>query len=282
MSAPEIDAQRAYELWIALIRDEKLYEATIAGTHLELASARGFSPADIHILDEFRAEPGLRWNVENLRYRSAAHTAGNLLLTMVWTIYLLTLGNEDWIQELVFEYLAHHDWVECGHEHIAEAERFAAYVKKRVLKRRAPPKHIDEVLEFELAVARHLGSLEQLPTTEWPTGQLCSLAEIGAATPRRPRTAIVIDLATDLTEWIRSGDPRTGVVRDGPISVLVTVPALNAPHRFLRMSPDARDLYKQFDGRATTDEIVNAAGDYDCDDARELVGRWIADRSLAI
>jgi hypothetical protein len=270
-------------MWLALIRDEKLYEATIDGTHAPLAAARGFLPEDVRILDEFHAEPGLRWNVENLRYRSAAHTAGNLLLTMMRTIYLLTLGNEDWIQELVFEYLAYHDWCECGHEHIAEAERFAAYVKKRVLKRRGPPKYIDEVLDFELVVARHLGALKNLRADEWPTLRELGVEQVACAKPRRAANTALINLPIDLTDWIRSGDPRTGVVREQPVSVLVTVPSQNAPHRFQRMSTAVRELYTRFDGTSTTDTIIAALGeDYDRDDALELVARWVAAGSLAI
>ena len=52
------------------------------------------------------------------------------------TVRLLTRGDDDWRQDLCFEYLAHHRWLPLGHMRLAECERFASYVQTRVMKRR--------------------------------------------------------------------------------------------------------------------------------------------------
>lgn len=279
----EVEARRAYELWLSLVQDEPLYDATLEGRHAELAASRALALADLQILDEFRAQPGLRWNVENLRFRAAVHVAGNLLLHLQRTIYLLTRGDADWIQELVFEYLAHHHWRELGHEHLNEAERFAAYVQRRVLKRRIPPNHIDDVLAFELALVRHLRAVSRLAPAEWPAARGVSAEQLASARPRRSPTAMVVELAVDLTDWIKSADPRQGEVRDGAIAVLVTVPSPGAPYRFQRLSTEIAALYRRCDGAATGAEIVAGLGeDYDPDDVYLLLAQWVERGALAV
>ena len=66
----DLSSRRVYDVWTRLIQDEELYEAMLAGTHGRL-EGRGLSAEDIAILDRFRAEPGTRWNIENLRFRSS-------------------------------------------------------------------------------------------------------------------------------------------------------------------------------------------------------------------
>lgn len=278
-----VDARDAYRMWISLVRDEELYDATIAGTHASLAESRKLSAQDLTILDEFRAQPGLRWNVENLRFRAASHVAGNLHQYLQRTLYLLTRGDENWIQELVFEYLAYHRWDELGHEHLKEAERFGAYVRSRVLKRRVPPPHIDAVLDFELALVRHLRAISALVPGEWPARAELAAEQIAAARPAHVKTSLLLEVPVDITDWIRSADPRTGEVRERPISVLAVLASPTSAYQFQLLPPPVKAVYERCDGATTTAEIATALGDdYDVDDVVTLVGRWLRDRALTV
>src|SRR5512141_1771950 len=128
-------SQRVYDVWTQVIQDEALYEAMLDGSHARLPGKQLDAEA-IAILDQFRAEPGTRWNIENLRFRSALETGDTLLSYMPRTVKLLTRGDDDWRQDLCFEYLAHYQWRPLGHLRLAECERFASYVRTRVMKRR--------------------------------------------------------------------------------------------------------------------------------------------------
>jgi hypothetical protein len=57
-----VSSKRVYEVWTQLIQDEELYEAMLAGTHARLPG-RGLDAEAMSILDQFRAEPGTRWNI---------------------------------------------------------------------------------------------------------------------------------------------------------------------------------------------------------------------------
>lgn len=276
-----MDARRAYDMWLALIQDEDLYEATLNGRHAELAAARSFGPDDIKILDGFHAQRGLSWNIENLRFRAALHVTGNLLLLMQRTILLLTKGNDDWTQELVFEYLSHHHWQELGHEHLQEAERFGAYVRKRVLKRRIPPPHIDAVLDFELALVRHLRTVKSIAAEEWPERREPTDEELAIARPRLAKSSTLVELPVDMTDWIRSADPRMGEVREGAITVLVSVPSPREPQKFTKLSPAVLMVLEKCTGELTLPEMAEALSeDFDADDVYGLVSKWISEGVL--
>src|SRR5438270_64202 len=83
-------------------------------------AARGMGAQDVAILDEFQREPGLRWNVENLRFRATHHVLTTLRNYLPITLHLLTRGDEDWQRDLVYEYLWFHRWDELGRRMLAE------------------------------------------------------------------------------------------------------------------------------------------------------------------
>src|SRR5438045_1203344 len=134
-----IAARLAYDVWLQLISDEELYRAMIDGTHRELAASRALDADKLAVLDAFRAEKGTRWNVGNLRFRSAAETADTVLSYLPRTVRILTNGDENWLQDICFEYLAFHRWMQWGHYRFTECERFGAYVRDRIMKRRITP-----------------------------------------------------------------------------------------------------------------------------------------------
>src|SRR5690606_7388859 len=92
-----IDARRALDLWVQIVRDEELYRAMLDGRHAELAEARQLDASDLAILDQFRARPGTRWNVENIRFRATLQVAGRLRSWMPLTTHRLAGTSEDWL-----------------------------------------------------------------------------------------------------------------------------------------------------------------------------------------
>lgn len=275
-------SKRVYEVWTQLIQDEALYEAMLAGTHGSLAD-RGLDAEAIAILDRFRAEPGTRWNIENLRFRSAIETGDTLMSYMPRTVRLLTRGDDDWRQELCFEYLAHHAWTPLGHLRLAECERFAAYVRTRVVKRRMSPPHLDAVLAFELALVRLIKATAGVPADAWPRRRDVTAAELPALRPRRSPVQVIIDLDVDLRPWIESADPARGEVGPGPVTLLVHIPSLDEPHRIKTISDGVRVVLEQCDGTRSVDAIARALEDehgLPADDVRRLVRSLLDDRIL--
>jgi hypothetical protein len=131
LSAAPLSSRRVYEVWTQIIQDEELYEAMLDGTHRAL-TGRDLDAEAIEILDRFRAEPGTRWNVENLRFRSAQHVGDTLVSYMPRMVRMLTRGEELWRQDLCYEYLAYHHWKALGHLQLSECERFAAFVERSI------------------------------------------------------------------------------------------------------------------------------------------------------
>jgi hypothetical protein len=250
----EMSSRRVYDVWIQLIQDEELYEAMLEGRHAQLAG-RDLDAEAIAILDRFRAERGTRWNVENLRFRSALETGDSLISYMPRTVRLLTRGDDDWRQDLCFEYLAHHRWRAIGHMRLAECERFADYVRKRVMKRRVTPPHLDAVLTFELAVVRLLKATAGVSRDAWPVRREVG-AELAGLRPRRSPVQTVIELEVDLRPWIESADPLRGEVGPGPITLLVHVPSLDEPHRIKTISEGVRVVLERCDGERTVEALA--------------------------
>src|SRR5690242_15047747 len=118
--AATFDSKRVYDVWQKLIGDEELYELLLADRHRELQQVRGLSDEELAILDEFRKESGLRWNIENLRFRAADHVMSTLRVYLPRTLYLLTRGQEDWLRDIIYEYVAQHRWQELGRNYLAE------------------------------------------------------------------------------------------------------------------------------------------------------------------
>lgn len=253
-------SRRVYEVWTQLIQDEALYEAMLAGTHAELTD-RGLDAEAIAILDRFRAEPGTRWNVENLRFRSALETGDTLVSYMPRTVRMLTRGDDDWRQEVCFEYLSRHRWQALGHHRLAECERFAGYVRTRIMKRRLTPPHLDAVITFELALVRLLRATAGVPADAWPVRRAVTEAEVPALRPRRSPVQAVVELDVDLRPWIESADPLRGEVGPDPITLLIHVPSLDEVHRIKTISDGVRVVIEGCDGERTTEALARALDD---------------------
>jgi Coenzyme PQQ synthesis protein D (PqqD) len=277
-------SQRVYEVWIQLIQDEELYEAMLDGSHARLAG-RGLDAEAIAILDRFRAERGTRWNIENLRFRSALETGDALVSYMPRTVRLLIRGDDDWRQDLCFEYLAHHRWRPLGHMRLAECERFAAYVRTRIMKRRITPPHLEDVVAYELAVVRLIRSTADVAAHVWPIRRAVTDAELPAVRPRRSPVQVVVELDVDLRPWIESADPALGEVGPGPVTLLVHIPSLDEAHRIKTISEGVRIVLERCDGDRTVDALAAELDDeygLPANDVRRLVRTLLDERILAI
>lgn len=279
-----ISSRRAYEVWTQLVEDEELYEAMLEGTHGSLPG-RGLDAEAIEILDRFRAEPGTRWNVENLRFRAALEVSEVLGLYLPRTLHLLTRGDADWRQDLCFEYLAHHRWRSLGHLRLTETERFGDFIRTRILKRRMPPPHLEEVLAFELAVVQLLRATAGVAAEAWPVRREVTEEELPALRPRRSPVQLVVDLGVDLRPWIESGDPTRGEVGEGPIALLLHAPSLEEPYRIKAISDGVRVVLERCDGERT---IAALAGELEEEfelpaaEVRRVVRALLDERILCI
>lgn len=242
-----LSSKRVYEVWTQMVQDEPLYEAMLAGTHASLTD-RHLDEEAIEILNRFRAEPGTRWNVENLRFRASLFVGDTLLSYMPRTIALLTSSKDDWRQDLCFEYLAYHKWTSLGHMMLSECERFGAFVKDRIMKRRQTPPHLPAVLSYELAVVGLLRSTCNVPASAWDNSVDIDPSHLDSLRPRRSPVQHVIELDVDLRPWIESGDPSRGDVRPGPITLLLYVPSLEEKHQIKVISEGVRIVLQRCDG----------------------------------
>ncbi|HEX2687150.1 MAG TPA: PqqD family protein [Kofleriaceae bacterium] len=276
-------SKRVYDVWIQLIQDEELYEAMLEGSHGRLPG-RNLDPEAVAILDQFRAEPGTRWNIENLRFRSALETGDTLVSYMPRTVRLLTRGDDDWQQDLCFEYLAHYRWQALGHMRLAECERFAGYVRKRVMKRRITPPHLEAVVAYELAVVQLLKSTAEIGADAWPIHRAVADAELPALRPRRSPAQVVVDLEVDLRPWIESADPARGEVGPGPVTLLVHIPSLDEPHRIKTISDGVRVVLERCDGTRTVEVLARELDDefgLPAADVHQLVRTLLDERILS-
>lgn len=250
-------SRRVYDVWVQLIQDEELYEAMLAGSHATL-EGKDLDAEAIAILDTFHAEPGTRWNIENLRFRSAMETGDTLVSYMPRTLRLLTKGDDDWRQDLCFEYLAFYRWQSLGHHRLAECERFAGYVRSRVMKRRITPPLLEPLLTYELAVVQLIRSTAEVEPGAWPVRREITDAELPDVRPRCTPAHVVVDLDVDLRPWIESTDPLTGVIEERPISLFVHIPSLEETHRIKTISDGVRVVLEHCDGERTVAEISAA------------------------
>jgi hypothetical protein len=279
-----IDARVAYDVWLQLIYDEELYRALVANTHRELAASRGFGEEQLAVLDALRAERGTRWNIENLRFRTALETGGTLVSYLPRTIKLLTNGDENWLQELSFEYLAYYKWHELGHHRFAECERFAEYTRERIMKRRITPRHFAVVLDFELAVIRLLKRTAGVPAERWATPVALDDGALEAAVIERGPVVELLELPVDIREWIESSDPLRGQVHERPLTLLMYVSSLRETHKIKSLGEGAKVVFESFDGRPLG-EIAAALDDeygIEWDELAALVRGWLDVRALAI
>ena len=279
-----VSSRRVYEVWTQLIQDEELYEAMLEGTHGGLAG-RGLDAEAIEILDQFRAEPGTRWNIENLRFRSTLFVGDLLLLYMPRTVRLLTRGDDQWRNDLCFEYLAHHRWRPMGHMQLMECERFATFIQTRVLKRRVAPPHLEAAMAYELAVIRLLRSTAQIAAEAWPVRRDVGDVEFPALRPRRSPAQVVVELDVDLRPWIESGDPARGEVGPGPITLLFHMPSLEERYLIKTISDGVRILLERCDGERTVASLARELEDeYELPaaDVHRLVRKLLDERILCV
>jgi hypothetical protein len=279
-----MDAKLVYDVWLRLISDEELYRAMLDDTHRGLAASRGLGESELEILEKFRSEKGTRWNIENLRFRTALEVSDTLGSYLPRTIRMLTNGDANWLQDISFEYLAFHKWVEYGHHRFAECERFAAYVADRIMKRRVTPAHLDSVLAFELGVVSVLKRTLEVPAEAWSAPRELADAELGQARLRRSPCCDVIALPVDIREWVTSGDPLRGQVRSEPVAFLVYVPSLTDTHRIKILGEGPREVLARFDGSRTTDEAAGELEELGIErtELLALVRNWLVERVLVV
>ncbi|HLU64864.1 MAG TPA: hypothetical protein VKZ63_01225 [Kofleriaceae bacterium] len=277
-----IDARRALDLWVQIVRDEELYRAMLDGRHAELAEARQLDASDLAILDQFRARPGTRWNVENIRFRATLQVAGRLRSWMPLTTHRLAGTSEDWLNDLVFEYLTYHRWNDLGPLHLTECERFGQFVRERVMVRRSDPL-IEHALAFELAVIGALKATGDVAPDQWPALGELDDAALAAARPRPGPTTRVLELPVDLSPWLRVEDPTGVAVREEPVHYLIYVPSLDQVHRVQTLGDGARLVFERCTGDLTTAELAAALeeeAEVDAADVTALVARWVRGGAL--
>jgi hypothetical protein len=197
--------------------------------------------------------------VENLRFRSALEVGDTVLMYMPRTMRLITGGDDNWRQDLCFEYLAHHRWRSLGHLRLAECERFMTFIRTRVMKRRITPPHLYVMIAFELAVIQLLRTTTDVPADAWPVRREVG-AELAGLSPRRSPVQTVVELEVDLRRWIESGDTR-GEVGPGPITLLVHVPSLEEPYRIKAISEGVRVVLERCDGARTVEALARELED---------------------
>jgi len=279
------DSQRVYAVWMRLINDEALFRALLAGTHRELAASRGFDSEELAILDHFQQEPGTRWNIENLRFRSALETADTLRSYLPMTVRLLTRDDSDWLQDVSFEYLAYHDWRAFGHLRLSECQRFSEYVRERIMKRRIAPAHLEPVLSFELAVVDLLKSTSGIGAGEWPAGGSLTDGQLTEARPRRSPALKMVELPVDIREWVISGDPTQGTVHERPVTFMVHVPSLQETHRVKAIGDGVREILGRCEGDRTVAAIVaELETEFDVAGASvvRLISQWVTERVVSV
>jgi hypothetical protein len=270
------DSRRVYDVWQKLIGDEELYELLLVDRHRELKERKGLSEEELIVLDEFRKEGGLRWNIENLRFRAADHVMSTLRVYLPRTLYLLTRGQEDWLRDIIYEYVAQHRWHELGRNCLAECVRFGRHVRERISRRRSLPDIIEHVLSMELA--------GQVPAEEWPRERRELDDEaLAAARPRRGPAVKIIDLPVDFSDWVHSADPSTGTVKEGNLTLLLLVPSPEETFRMQRLSEGARLVLEHFTGERTAAEIARAVEDelgLEPAQVYRLLRRWLSEGAL--
>jgi hypothetical protein len=280
-----IAARLAYDVWLQLISDEELYGAVIDGTHHQLAASRGLDADRLAVLDAFRAEKGTRWNIENLRFRSAAETADTVASYLPRTVRILTNGDENWLQDICFEYLAFHHWMQWGHHRFTECERFGAYVRDRIMKRRITPSHLPSVLAFELGVIRLLKRTAEIPADQWPIPPELGDAQIGDIQVRRAPAVELIEVEMDIRELVESRDPSRAAIRPGPVTFLVHVPSLQHSHRIKILGEGPKIVLDRLSGGRTTAAVAAELDDEYGIEPAELFGlvrNWLDERVLAV
>jgi hypothetical protein len=279
------DARLALDVWQRLVRDERVHRAFAAGRHRELAESLGLGPEEVAILDAFAARPGTRWNVENIRYRATLQVSVRLEMWMPMSVRLLTGGHEDWLRDLVFEYLTLHEWDDLGPYALTECERFAAFVRERVMLRRPWNARLEPVLAFELAVVGLLKRTRDVPAEAWPDlpGPALGDETLRSLRPRHGPVVQVVKLPIDVTPWLENGGREESSLRDQPTSYLLYVPSLRVAHRVQTIGEGAELVFESCTGESTVAELaarLEAEHGVDPAGVHALIRRWIENGAL--
>ncbi|HEU0036703.1 MAG TPA: hypothetical protein VFQ53_39085 [Kofleriaceae bacterium] len=249
-----ISSRTTFEVWQFLIYDEVLSRAVFDGTYRELAAQRGYSAEQLAVLDWFAAQPGMRWNVENLRFRAALETAACLQIHLPKTARLLTKGDDDWLQDICYEYLSFYHWDALGHRRLTECERFGRYVRERIMKRRITPAHLDRVLELELAVVDVLKQTAGVSPASWPAPPEGDIAHVR---PRRGIAQKLLDQPIDLRELMTLDKPDRVVFQPRAVTWLIHLPKPTERPKMKIISDGARELLARCTGTRETKEIAS-------------------------
>jgi len=274
-----VDARLAYDVWVTLISDDDLYRAVLAGTHRD--PARGFSAAQLEVLDQFHAAPGTRWNIENLRFRSALEVGATLASYLPRTIKLLTKGEDQWLQDMAYEYISYYRWTEQGHHRLSECERFGTYARERIMKRRLVPPHFEAILDYELALVRLLKRTATV--VAWPQPVELDDASLGASFVHRGPAVELIRLPVDLRAWIESNDPWRGEVLDRPLVLVAYVRSLQETHRIKILGEGPELVLERLDGSRSLDEVARELDEeagIERDQLFAMVRSWLAEGIL--
>ena len=265
------DAKQVYDVWIALVGDEEMYDAMLVGKHREVAARRGMNDEEILILDDFASQPGTRWHMDNLRFRCTTMVSRIFKWHLPATIALLTGGNEDWIRDITYEYMSDHNWRDLGHHRrFAECARFAKVVGTKFKKRRLSTQYLDEVLKFELAVLDLLREAAHLPPEAWSTP-----APGAAVRPKVSEASKLVELPVDIVDWLAKPEGKPVAAATTPTTALVWIPAPSQAHRIARLDGDAKKLFEMCRGEKTIDEL--AAGSAA---AKASLEQWLRDGAL--
>jgi hypothetical protein len=256
-----IDSRTTFEVWQFLIYDEMLSTAVFDGTYPALAQSRGYTPEQIAVLDWFAAQPGMRWNVENLRFRAALETAAALCIHLPRTARLLTRGDDDWLQDICYEYLSHHRWDALGHRRLTECERFGRYVRGRIMRRRITPPHLEAVLELELAVIDVYKQTAAIPRDGWPTPPVFDDDALQSSRPRRGPAQRLLEQAIDLRAFMSAAKPLEVVAGPGPVTWFIHLPGPTKSHRMRIFSEGVCEVLTRCTGEQTALEIAEAMED---------------------
>jgi hypothetical protein len=187
------------------------------------------------------------------------------------------------MRDIAYEYLAHHRWNDLGHhQRFAECVRFARFVRDRILKRRRPPEHIDDVLRFELAVIDLLRTAAETPPGQWPqpapSGEAAPLAGV---VPRRGPAVAVVDLPLDIVDWLADPAGPLAPAGPGPIHALVWVGGPTRGHSIERLAPSERDLLERVDGVRTVGRLLDETEAAHRDPALAALRRWMMEGVVA-
>lgn len=256
-----IDSRTTFQVWEFLIYDETLSRAVFDGTYKDLASKRGYSSEQIAVLDWFASQPGMRWNVENLRFRAALETAACLGIHMPHTARLISRNDDDWLQDICYEYLAYYNWDALGHRRLTECQRFGTYTRERIMRRRIMPASFEHVLDLELAIVDVHRKTAEAARSGWPERRKLTASELETARPRRGIAHRLLEQPIDLRPFLAATKPLEVIAGPGPVTWLIHIGGPAENHKMKVVSAGPVEVLERCAGTATTAEIAASMED---------------------